>query len=178
MRNVILNSERLILKSPIGNVNPEEILAAINYKETLQFLSLAPKNYSIENAKSFLDFISKVEDSERTLQLGVFKREDEQFIGMITLENIDHEDSSCELGYWISKPFTGKGIAFEGCRVLIEYAFSKLCMQRIEAFVIKEHIKSISLLERLGFNQIELLIDNEENDGVLVDRYKYSLDKR
>lgn len=153
-------------------------MTAINCKETLEFLSSAPKNYSIENAKSFLNFLSKVEDSERTLQLGAFDKESNQFIGMITLENIDFKDSSCELGYWISKPFTGKGIAFEGCKMLIKYAFSKLGMQRIDAFVIKEHIKSIALLERLGFIQIELIILNEENDGALVDRYKYSFDKQ
>lgn len=177
MKNVVINTDRLILKSPVDLVKPEDILTAINYKETLQYLSSAPKDYSIEHAKSFLKFLSNVEDSERMLELGVFEKSCGRFTGMITLENINYDDLSCELGYWISKPFTGKGIAFEGSKMLIEFAFDTLKMQRIDAFVIKEHLKSIALLERLEFKQIDLLIDNEKNDGVLVDRYKYSLAK-
>lgn len=178
MKNIIINTDRLVLKSPVGLVSAEDILSAINNKDTLRYLSQAPKEYSIENAKSFLEFLLQAENSPRALELGAFERSSGKFIGMITLENINYESSSGELGYWISKPFTGRGIAFEGANALIEYTFKTLKIQRIEAFVIKEHIKSISLLERLGFKQMELLINNEENDGVLVDRYRYCLERR
>ena len=124
-----------------------------------------------------LDFLSKTEDSEKRLELGAFEKLSGQFIGMITLENIDCNSFSCDLGYWISKPNTGKGLAFEGSTQLIQFAYDKLKIKRIDAFVIKEHIKSIALLERLGFEKMELLLENEENDGVLVDRYKDSLIK-
>lgn len=177
MRGIVINTERLTLKSPVKIVNSSEVLMAINNTETLKYLSSAPKKYTLENAQSFLDFLSKTEDSEKRLELGAFEKLSGQFIGMITLENIDCNSFSCDLGYWISKPNTGKGLAFEGSTQLIQFAYDKLKIKRIDAFVIKEHIKSIALLERLGFEKMELLLENEENDGVLVDRYKYSFIK-
>ena len=177
MKDIIIETKRLELKSPVNLVSPEELLTTINYIDTLKYLSSAPKNYSIENAQSFLNYLSKEEKSEKMLELGAFEKSFGIFIGMITLGNINSRDFSCELGYWITKPYTGKGLAFEGCTNLIQFAFDSLKIKRIDAFVIKEHTKSISLLERLGFKQIELLINNEENDGSLVDRYKYSLNK-
>ena len=46
-----------------------------------------------------------------------------------------------------------------------------------EAFVIKEHDKSMALLERLGFEKKELRTANEINDGVLVDQYRFLFEK-
>ncbi len=177
MKDIVINSQRLTLKSPVNLINANEVLTTINNVETLKYLSAAPKIYTIENAQSFLNFLAITENSEKSLELGAFEKSSNKYIGMITLENIDFIKYSCELGYWISKPYVGEGFAFEGCEQLIRFAFEQLNMRRIDAFVIKENSKSIALLERLGFNQIELLLENIENDGILVDRYKYSLTK-
>jgi len=173
MKNVVIDTERLTLKSPVGVVKPVDILQAINDWETLQYLSGAPKNYQLEDAKTFLNFLTMVEESDKTLQLGVFEKTTDQFIGMATLDNITHQKSCCELGYWISKPYTGKGLGLEASCGIIEYAFNTLNIQQIEAFVIKEHDKSMALLERLGFEKKELRTANETNDGVLVDQYRF-----
>ena len=175
MKDIIIETERLVLKSPSNIVSAEEVLKAINYSDTLKYLSSAPKNYTMESAGRFLCHLGRTMDSPDILELGAFYRPTGEYIGMISLENMDSAERSCELGYWISQPFTGKGLAFEGCTELVSFAFHILGMKRIDAFVIKEHKKSIALLERLGFTQMELLRNNEENDGVLVDRYKYSL---
>jgi len=177
MKNVVINTERLTLKSPVDVVKPVDILLAINDRETLQYLSGAPKNYQLEDAKTFLNFLTMVEESDKTLQLGVFEKNTDQFMGMATLDNITHQNSCCELGYWISKPYTGKGLGLEASYGIIEYAFNTLKIQQIEAFVIKEHDKSMALLERLGFVKKELRIANETNDGVLVDQYRFLLEK-
>lgn len=178
MKDVIIESERLVLKSPLNIINAEQLLKTINHTETLQYLAAAPKNYTIDSAKRFLSYLNKKIESPNSLELGAFIKSNNEYIGMITLVNINMNEHVCELGYWISKPFTGKGLAIEGCQKLIQYAFNDLKIKRIDAFVIRENMKSISLLERLGFKQIELLINNTENDGVLVDRYKYSLEKQ
>lgn len=48
-------------------------------------------------------------------------------------------------------------------------------MERIFAFVICEHIKSISLLSRLGFKKVKFLPQDTENKGKPVDRYMFEL---
>ncbi|WBW96844.1 GNAT family N-acetyltransferase [Oceanirhabdus sp. W0125-5] len=175
MKNIILETERVVMKSPIGMVDSNDILSAINNKQTLQFLSSAPSEYTLETAESFLDYLKSVEASEHMLELGVFEKETNSFVGMMTIEDINYDNHSCELGYWLSKEYTGKGIAYESAKELIDFVCNSLGMKVIKAYVIKEHRKSISLLEKLGFIQKELLLNNEENKGVMVDRYLYVL---
>ncbi len=178
MKNITIETTRVTMKSPVGMIDTSDILNAINNRETLEYLSEVPFDYTEDNAISFLTFLTKTEESEMMLQLGIFEKENNEFIGMMSLESINYNSKSCEIGYWFAKKYTGKGIALEAARNIVEFAFDSLKLNTINAYVIKEHIKSISLLERLGFIQKELLINNEENKGVLVDRYLYVISKK
>lgn len=64
---------------------------------------------------------------------------------------------------------------YECSSALIKYAKEVLKMERIFAFVICEHIKSISLLSRLGFKKVKFLPQDTENKGKPVDRYMFEL---
>ena len=57
----------------------------------------------------------------------------------------------------------------------VEMKKDELQMKSVNAFVITEHEKSITLLERLGFVRKELLEKDTENKGKEVDRYWYKL---
>lgn len=92
-------------------------------------------------------------------------------MGMCSLENINREYAVCELGYWLGKSYVGHGYMTECTKALVQYATETLGMKYINAFVVSEHKKSIALLERLGFNQRELLKNDTENKGIMVDRY-------
>ena len=63
----------------------------------------------------------------------------------------------------------------ECANALVQYAINELGMKYINAFVVTEHKKSIALLERLGFIRRELLQNDTENKGIVVDRYWYQL---
>ena len=94
---------------------------------------------------------------------------------MCTLENINREYGVCELGYWLDKAYVGNGYMTECVNAIIQYAKNELHMKSVNAFVIVEHKKSISLLERLGFVRKELLENDTENKGKEVNRYWYKL---
>lgn len=173
MDNVVIKTARMTMKFPLGIVSAEEIVNAISDKETLRYMDSAPYDYTAESANRFLVFLEYAKGSEKNLELGVFDNKTNTYIGMVTLGDIDFYNKSCELGYWISKPYTGKGIATECANALLDYAKNVLGMEIINAYVITEHSKSIALLERLGFKRKDLLKNNTENKGELVDRYWY-----
>lgn len=56
-----------------------------------------------------------------------------------------------ELGFVIDTAFQGQGVAFEVCSAILEYARKELDFHCIQAFVQKENLPSIKLLEKLGF---------------------------
>ncbi|ROR28215.1 RimJ/RimL family protein N-acetyltransferase [Mobilisporobacter senegalensis] len=173
MDNVVIKTARTIMKFPLGLVSAEEIINAISDRETLRYMDSAPYDYTIESANNFIDFLEYARSSKKHLELGVFDNKTNIYIGMMTLGDINLENNTCELGYWISKPYTGKGIATECASELLNYANNVLGMKTINAYVITGHSKSIALLEKLGFQRKDLLKNNTKNKGVLVDRYWY-----
>ena len=175
MDNIILKTNRTEMKFPLEFIKAEDIVEAIGDEETTKFMDSAPKNYTLKDAEKFMGFLRATRKSEKYLQLGVFDDKTGQFIGMCTLEAINIENHTCDLGYWLSKKFTGKGYMTECATALIQFAKEKLNLKTIAAFVITEHVKSINLLERLGFERKELLVNNTVNNGHLVNRYLYEL---
>ena len=176
MDNVILKTQRTEMKFPLPFITPQIVVDAIGNEETIEFMDAVPTmEYTEDNAISFMKFLKYTEKSDEELELGIFDKKNNKFIGMCTLENINREYSVCELGYWLDQSYVGKGYMTECVKAIIEYAKTELHMKSVNAFVITGHQKSIALLERLGFARKELLKNDTENKGKEVDRYWYKL---
>jgi RimJ/RimL family protein N-acetyltransferase len=61
-----------------------------------------------------------------------------------------------ELGYWLARPFWGRGIATEACTALIAIA-SALGLERIEGSHFLDNPASGRVLEKLGFEATGLV---------------------
>lgn len=176
MNDIVIKTERTEMKFPLPLITPQMIVDAIGNEDTIRFMDAIPAmEYTQKEAESFIAFLETTKDSATELELGIFNSDTNCFMGMCTLENISREYSVCEIGYWLSKPYTGKGYMTECVRSLVQYAQEELGISRINAFVIKEHERSIALLERLGFRRRELLKKDTENKGKAVDRIWYQL---
>jgi len=60
---------------------------------------------------------------------------------------------ACYMGYGVAKIEEGKGIAYEMCRVSIDYAFNELKLHRIMANYVPYNNRSARLLNRMGFER-------------------------
>lgn len=81
-----------------------------------------------------------------------------------------------ELGYIISTRYQHQGYATEVCTAIVDHAFKKLQMQRIMARVNPNNVPSVKLLNRLGFQKIQL--DRNGKMLVVVDRQGYRVPQR
>ncbi len=61
------------------------------------------------------------------------------------------EDDACELGYWLGKPFWGRGYMPEAARELIRHGFEELGMNKIWCGYFEGNQKSKRVQEKLGF---------------------------
>jgi len=59
------------------------------------------------------------------------------------------------LGYWLNKNYERKGYASEACRILIDYAASKVGVDCFLAHVDPANDKSSKVVERLGFSLLK-----------------------
>ena len=77
-------------------------------------------------------------------------------IGAIELKlngstDMTDRDDECELGYWLGKPFWGKGYMPEAARKIIRHAFEELGMTTIWCGYYEGNYKSKRVQEKLGF---------------------------
>jgi ribosomal-protein-alanine N-acetyltransferase len=91
-------------------------------------------------------------DEGRALALFLIRREDDRFMGAITLDNIRRGPSqSAQVGYWIGEAFARQGYMSEALAAVVHHAFGALDLSRIEAACLPENTASRGLLERSGF---------------------------
>ena len=76
---------------------------------------------------------------------------DDALIGTAALYELDRTHQRGMIGYSLAPSMQGHGYAREALRLLLEFAWTTLDLQRIEADTDPENIASRRLLERLGF---------------------------
>lgn len=77
-------------------------------------------------------------------------------IGSISLmfsddSDLVNEDDECELGYWLGKPYWGRGLVPEAAQAILRHAFDELGMERVWCGYYDGNIKSKRVQEKLGF---------------------------
>ena len=83
-------------------------------------------------------------------------RSDGKAIGAIELKlnghtDLTERDDECELGYWLGKPFWGKGIMPEAAREILRHAFEDIGMQKVWCAYYDGNTKSKRVQEKCGF---------------------------
>lgn len=93
--------------------------------------------------------------------------------GLITRKgDLSH---SAEIGYWLGKPFWGRGIATAAAKALTAYGFETLGLIRIDARVRNGNAASVRVLEKVGYQREGLLRRATLKDGAPVDHLLYAI---
>jgi ribosomal-protein-alanine N-acetyltransferase len=138
---------------------------------------------SYEDLKTRKDAIQLYRDfmepgSSTRFRLGVELKEIRQLVGTLGLHNYSRRDRRAEIGFDLYKDYWGKGIMTEAVRILINYGFQQLNLNRIEATTDSENTRSIRLLERLGFLKEGRLRQKYFYKGKYHDEIVFSLLKK
>lgn len=95
-------------------------------------------------------------------------------IGRAGLENREYEDGvELEMGYVIDPRWQRRGIAYEVCSTIMEYARENTDFPRLNALTEADNVASIALLEKLGFTYLE----DTDVSGSRTRRYVYDFDR-
>jgi RimJ/RimL family protein N-acetyltransferase len=72
------------------------------------------------------------------------------FIGLHVASFQAHFTPCVEIGWRIATPYWGKGLATEGSREVIRYAFDRLRLESLVSFTVPQNVASRRLMEKLG----------------------------
>ncbi len=106
-------------------------------------------------------------------QLGIWS--EGQLAGAIGYHFWDWPDQKTEIGYWLGAEFQGRGIVTRACRVLVDFAFDELELNRVEIQCATDNVKSRAVPERLGFTLEGIFRQESRLYGRFVDHAMYAM---
>lgn len=87
--------------------------------------------------------------------------------GAICLWNIDKATRYAEVGYELLPEFQGKGLMTSALQAMINFAFTELKIETIEAFTHRENLASRKLLETFSFKEMLGKTDPDNPNNVI-----------
>lgn len=106
---------------------------------------------SIEDSRSFVKRSVQSYLDNEGFNLGI--RYQGQLAGVISFHTVDWPNRQVEIGYWLGVDFQGHGVMTRACRVMVDYAFRKLQLNRVAILCATGNARSRAIPERLGFTQ-------------------------
>ncbi|MGB8338156.1 MAG: GNAT family protein [Burkholderiales bacterium] len=92
------------------------------------------------------------EKAKDKLTLLVCMKTNGAIIGSVGLSQIFYGPfCNCYMGYAVGAPYAKQGYMSEGLRLVLQHAFAKLKLHRVEANIQPENKASIALVKRVGF---------------------------
>ncbi len=84
----------------------------------------------------------------------LFLRDDDGLVGGVTLSNVRRGVAqSASLGYWVGEPYARQGYMSEALRAVLDFAFDRLALHRVEAACLPDNAASQGLLRKIGFQE-------------------------
>ena len=101
---------------------------------------------------------------------------DETPLGDIGLQISTQYPDEADIGYTVIPAAQGRGIASEALRAVCEYAFIRVGVKAVNAYVLAENGGSVRVLEKAGFVRTQVLDQAYEINGVRYDDWVYRLE--
>jgi diamine N-acetyltransferase len=129
---------------PISEKDTEYILKLRNTLEISKYFFSQLPVYDFEHKLWLYDL-------DKVLDFIIFYNSKK--VGRIYIYNIDFLNEKGEFGIVLEKNYSGKGIAFKASKLLLNYVFKNLKINKINLEVLSDNTKAINLYKKIGFKQ-------------------------
>jgi len=140
----VLETERLTLRAPRLE-DAEAVAALANDRRIAENTAQIPHPYRRADAETFIRSANKAGDDATFL----ITLDDATLIGACGIAM--REGPAAELGYWLGVPYWGRGYATEAVHAVIDYAFTDLGHESLQAGARVTNPTSRRVLEKCGF---------------------------
>jgi RimJ/RimL family protein N-acetyltransferase len=142
------------------------------YDRTLRI----PFPYTDACADFWLGLVAKITEQQGRPVHFAIRSADDSLIGGCGFDDFQAGQSHrAEVGYWLAKPFWGRGIMTAVVKRLCRHAFEEFGLAKITAHVFPNNPASARVLEKCGFQQEGFLRKHHLKDGQLIDARLFAL---
>jgi len=129
----------------------------------------------IAQAKALIERDQAEMQEGKQIRLGIFLQHENLLIGTCSLFKLDAQCRRAELGYGISRAYWRQGYMAEAVAALLDFGFSAMNLNRVEADIDPRNLASGKSLEKLGFVREGLLRERWIVGGEVSDSALYGL---
>ena len=162
----VLETKRLALRA--ARLEDAKAVAALaNDRRIAENTARIPYPYKLADAEQFIEGANKKGEAAYLITL-----RDGTIIGACGL--MFHYDDTPEIGYWLGVPYWNKGYATEALHALIDYAFTDLTHDAVQAGARVTNPASRRVLEKCGFQWtgVGLYRINSIKSSAPIDRFR------
>lgn len=162
-----LETARLILR-PVAERDVDDIVPLANDADVALMTARIPHPYAADDARYWLDHLARHPNGANGVSLAIARPEDDRFIGVVSLDVLP-VDRTGILGYWLGKPYWGRGYMTEAAEQALAHGFEELGLDFVRATVLSENSASIKVQEKLGLRLIDMVTEERPARGDSVD---------
>lgn len=149
----------------VKHLNDEDI-----YHSTLRI----PYPYTEDDAVKFMGIVTEATAKHGHSVHFAIRDQDDQLIGGCGFDGLTYGHRA-EIGYWLAKPYWGRGIMTAVVRSACEFALNEWKLVRITAHVFDFNEASARVLQKNGFEFEGLLRKHHRKDGEFLNSKLYAL---
>jgi len=146
-----LTTERLLLRE-IRLDDAEEVFR-LRADDSVNALIDRQKALSIDDATAFIQKILANSANNEGVMWAITLIGEAKLVGTVVYWNIEWENDKAEIGYEMLPEHQGKGIMTEALKKVLDFGFTKLGFKTIAAEPKAINLRSVKLLEKLGFDR-------------------------
>jgi len=168
-----LKSKRIRLRHV--KLSDAESIAKYAKNHAISRYTFIPRPYLEIDARAFIKICHGQYRQKKYYNFGIELLETGQVIGMMGIVNHYKNHRNAEIGYWLGKPFWGKGLAGEALELILKYCFKAMKLHRVYAHVMHPNISSSKLLLKHNFKPEGIARQQVKRHGKWMDMHWFGL---
>lgn len=144
-KEVKFETERLIIRR-IQAEDWQDFYEILGNELTMNFLGRAN---TLEEVKGYVENQSNQEYHDYSGNYAIVLKDENKVIGQFGLE-INSKHSKASISYLFNSNYWNKGYAIESAKYMVDYAFNKINLNRIEGDCVEENESSLKIFKKLN----------------------------
>jgi ribosomal-protein-serine acetyltransferase len=163
---------------PLDDADADELFALIdaNRAYLAHWMPFVGQTRGIADSLAFIRAARRQDEEQRGMQLALVQHD--QIIGVAGFHAIDWTRRSTSIGYWLAADRQGAGTMTAAVAGLLDHAFDRLALSRVEIRAGVLNARSRAIPQRLGFREEGVLRSAERIGPRVIDHVVYVMTAR
>ena len=150
-----LTDGRLLVR-PFEPDDAPAVQAGCDDPDVAHWIHLLPAPYTLEDADAFIGDARRRLIADESARLAIEDAETGELLGSVGISHFADRQAA-EVGYWVKREARRRGVALAAARLVIDWAFAEVGVERLELLTYPGNEASQSLAAKLGFTRECLL---------------------